>query len=195
MEATKYYLPRRVAGKGAVRNQYITSRKLPLSCYKFDLFSSSWIFISAATFEDTQNVAAISPIHADADNSVDAAGSDGRHSTSVCLNPNPGRIELTNLTCVLIVCSNSLSPRDSQENPKAGKILAIILGTVVGGLALLFFLFGLWLWGRIKKNKRLEEEAARAQEEGRTSADTVVEGAHNELQEIRQQEHGKDNGI
>lgn len=83
----------------------------------------------------------------------------------------------------------------TNENTKAGKILAIILGTVVGGLALLFLLFGLWLWGRIKKNRRLEEEAARAQEEGRTSADTIVEGAHYELQETRQQEHGKDNGI
>ncbi len=93
-----------------------------------------------------------------------------------------------------MISSNSLSPRDSQEDPKAGKILAIILGTVVGGLSLIFLLFGLWLWGRIKKNRRLEEEAARAREEGRTSADTIVEGGDNELQVIGRQAHVKKNG-
>jgi hypothetical protein len=53
----------------------------------------------------------------------------------------------------------------------------------------------LWLWGRIKKNRKLEEEAARAQEEGRTSADTIVEGRDNELQAIGHQERAKDNGM
>ncbi|KAH8905237.1 hypothetical protein BR93DRAFT_929491 [Coniochaeta sp. PMI_546] len=89
-----------------------------------------------------------------------------------------------------------LSPRDSQEDPQAGKVLAIILGTVVGGLSLIFLLFGLWLWGRIKKNRRLEaEEAARAQEAGRTSADTIVDGRDNELQVFGRQERVKDSGL
>ncbi|OIW34622.1 hypothetical protein CONLIGDRAFT_675591 [Coniochaeta ligniaria NRRL 30616] len=106
------------------------------------------------------------------------------------------RFHETTPTLVLVMAcaaqANALSRRDSQEDPKAGKVLAIILGTVVGGLSLIFLLFGLWLWGRIKKNKRLEEEDARAQQEGRTSADTVVEGRDNELQVLGQQEHGKD---
>jgi hypothetical protein len=51
-----------------------------------------------------------------------------------------------------------------------------------------------WLWRRIKKNKRLEAEAERAREEGRASADTVVEGRDNELRVLGQQESGKGNG-
>jgi hypothetical protein len=77
----------------------------------------------------------------------------------------------------------------------AGKVLAIILGSVFGGLILAFTLFSLWLWRRIKRNKRLEAEAARAQEEGRTSADTAVEGRDNELRIMGHQEPGKNNGV
>ncbi|KAB5551057.1 hypothetical protein GE09DRAFT_1124762 [Coniochaeta sp. 2T2.1] len=88
--------------------------------------------------------------------------------------------------------ATSLAPRDSQADPQAGKVLAIILGCVVGGLSLTFLLFGLWVWHRIKKNRILEaEEAARAAEEGRTSADTAVEGRDNELRDMAHQEDNK----
>ncbi|KAB5580238.1 hypothetical protein GE09DRAFT_1081428 [Coniochaeta sp. 2T2.1] len=88
--------------------------------------------------------------------------------------------------------ATSLAPRDSQEDPQAGKVLAIILGCVVGGLSLTFLLFGLWVWHRIKKNRILEaEEAARAAEEGRTSADTAVEGRDNELRDLGHQDDNK----
>jgi len=77
----------------------------------------------------------------------------------------------------------------------AGVTLAIILGSVFGGLIIAFALFGLWLWRKIKKNKLLEAEEARAREEGRTSADTVVEGRDNELRAIEQRGRGGDGGL
>lgn len=47
----------------------------------------------------------------------------------------------------------------------------------------------------MKRNKRLAAETAAAHEEGRTSADTVVEGRDNELRVMGQQGHGEENGV
>ena len=78
----------------------------------------------------------------------------------------------------------------------AGTVLAIILGSIFSGLIIIFLVFGLWLWSRIKKTRRLEaEEAARARAEGRASADTVVEGRDNELQVVGHQGQGKEPGV
>jgi len=92
--------------------------------------------------------------------------------------------------------SMPLSTRDDQRDPVAGKILAIILGTTVSSIAVMFGLFCLWLWRRIKKQKKLEEEeAARAVQEGRTSnADTVIEGTDNELQTVGSTDQVKETG-
>jgi hypothetical protein len=72
--------------------------------------------------------------------------------------------------------------------------LAIILGCVLGGVTIAFIVFGLWVWHLIKRNRRREAEEQRARAEGRTSADTVVEGRDNELQVIGDGEQGKING-
>jgi hypothetical protein len=69
------------------------------------------------------------------------------------------------------------------------------LGSVFGGLIIAFSLFSLWLWRRIKKNKMLEAEEERARAEGRTSADTIVEGRDNELQVLGQGGESMDSAV
>ncbi|KAM7199760.1 hypothetical protein V8F20_005630 [Naviculisporaceae sp. PSN 640] len=73
-----------------------------------------------------------------------------------------------------------------EDNPnkttKAGITLAIILGTTVGGLSLIFAVMGLWLYMRYKRLKRERAAAAAAPAgedampvENRKSADTMID--------------------
>ncbi|KAK4216470.1 hypothetical protein QBC37DRAFT_416800 [Rhypophila decipiens] len=77
---------------------------------------------------------------------------------------------------------NHLWTRDEPgTTTKAGITLAIILGTTVGGLSLLFAVMGIWLYiryRRIKRERAAAEEADGGRPiapENRKSADTMID--------------------